>query len=61
LYLLQKQKKNDNVQPQEEVDNYGSSKGPIVEHQEYNAIASFTQILTAPTYAADSLLDQNLF
>ncbi|XP_025808584.1 uncharacterized protein LOC112886803 [Panicum hallii] len=56
-----KQKKNDDVQPQVEVENGGSNKGTNMQLQEYNVIASFTQFLTAPLCANDNLLDQDLF
>lgn len=53
--------KNDAVQPHVEVENDGSKKGAIVVHDEYNVIGSFTQLLTAPGCDDDSLYDGNLF
>lgn len=61
INLLQKQKKNDNVQTQVEGENGGSNEGGNMQLQEYNAITSFTQFLTAPLRVDDDFLDQNLF
>uniref|UniRef100_A0ACD5TMF3 Uncharacterized protein n=1 Tax=Avena sativa TaxID=4498 RepID=A0ACD5TMF3_AVESA len=56
-----KQKKDDGLQPQVEVQNDGNKKGANMLHEEYNVIGSFTQLLTAPTCADDRLYDGNLF
>jgi hypothetical protein len=61
LNLLQQQKKNDDVQPLVQTENGGSNKGANQELQEYNTIANFTQILTAPICEVDNLLDQDPF
>ena len=53
--------KNDDVQPLVQVENDGSKKGENVEPQEYNVISSFTQFLMAPICAIDDLLNQDLF
>jgi len=59
--LLQQHKKNDDAQPLVEVDKGANHRGANMELQEYNAIANFTQILTAPICDVDNLLDQDLF
>ena len=66
-FLWQQPKKNDDVQPQVEVEDGGRKKEANVEIGNYNVIESFTDLLTAPpicdgdSFYGDSFYDGNMF